>query len=275
MGIDRRASAHHDLNSTSEPDDRPTASISLLGGFEYRLNSRSVPLSPNTQRLLTFLALQERPVTRQLIAGALWSGSSESRAAANLRSALWRLSQTSFQPARSVGPSLQLDGHVTVDLHEATAAARRLLDPTDRWCPSLPEAIDLGLTKDVLPDVDDDWVHAEQEAFRQLRFHALESLCLRLGKLGRFPEAIEAGIRAVEGEPLRESAHRVLISLHLAEGNVPEALRQYDQIRALLHDHLGLEPSTELKALVHRAYDEQSGSSRPRSSTGRPNAGGR
>ena len=47
---------------------------------------------------------------------------------------------------------------------------------------------------------------------------------------------------AVEGEPLRESAHRALISAYLAEGNPGEALRQYRFFARCLHDQLDLEP---------------------------------
>ena len=54
-------------------------------------------------------------------------------------------------------------------------------------------------------------------------------------------------------EPLRESAHRMVISAHLAEGNCSEALRQYERFRALLADALGLEPSPQLTELIWHA----------------------
>ena len=103
---------------------------------------------------------------------------------------------------------------------------------------------------ELLPDWYDDWVVIERERFRQLRVHALERLCERLTSERRFTEAVETGLAAVEGEPLRESAHRVLIHAHLAEGNAAEALRQYGVFRGLLRDRLGLEPSGQMDALV-------------------------
>jgi DNA-binding SARP family transcriptional activator len=54
----------------------------------------------------------------------------------------------------------------------------------------------------------------------------------------------------MRGEPLRESTHRALIKLYLAEGNRAEALHQYDFFRELLHERLGLEPSGEMKGLL-------------------------
>jgi DNA-binding SARP family transcriptional activator len=41
-----------------------------------------------------------------------------------------------------------------------------------------------------------------------------------------------------------------VISVHLAEGNPSEALRQYGRFRELLRAELGLEPSPLIKELV-------------------------
>jgi DNA-binding SARP family transcriptional activator len=59
-------------------------------------------------------------------------------------------------------------------------------------------------------------------------------------------QAIEAGLAAVAGEPLRESAHRALIRVHLQEGNRVEAIRQFTACKNILRDELGVEPSAEL-----------------------------
>jgi len=94
----------------------------------------------------------------------------------------------------------------------------------------------------------------ERERYRQLRMHALEILCVRLSGAGRHGEAVEAGLAAVSGEPLRESAHRVLIGAHLAEGNRCEAIRQFDRYRGVLQRELGLEPSPEIAALIPSSH---------------------
>ena len=106
------------------------------------------------------------------------------------------------------------------------------------------------LLTDLLPDCYDDWALVECERFRQLRLHALEALCERLTEAGRYGEAIDAGLAAVRGEPLRESAHRALIKAHLAEGNYVEAGRQYEVCRRIVRDELGIEPSDGLRKLV-------------------------
>ncbi len=103
---------------------------------------------------------------------------------------------------------------------------------------------------ELLPGWCDDWVVFERERLRQLLMHALEVLATRLAVEGRFAAAIAASLEAVRMEPLRESAHEALITVHLAEGNVVEAVRQYQRLRLLLRSELRLEPSPRLAALV-------------------------
>ena len=60
---------------------------------------------------------------------------------------------------------------------------------------------------------------------------------------GRFADAVEAAIVAIGAEPLRESAQRVLIEAHVAEGNLSEARRIWREYRDLVHRELGVDPS--------------------------------
>ena len=67
---------------------------------------------------------------------------------------------------------------------------------------------------------------------------------------GRHADAIQAALAAIRLEPLRETAHRTLIEIHLAEGNWSEACRQYQRCRRLLQDELGVEPSDSMRLLL-------------------------
>jgi DNA-binding SARP family transcriptional activator len=75
-------------------------------------------------------------------------------------------------------------------------------------------------------------------------------MCTRLVQQQRLSEAILAGLAAVEGEPLRESAHRTLINAYLAEGNCAEAVRQFRSYQRLIHEELALAPSSEFFAVM-------------------------
>lgn len=220
--------------------------LCLLRGFDLLVDDVQVELPANAQRLVAFLALTDRPLQRAHVAGYLWMEKSEERAAANLRTTLWRLRQSGQEFVEADGTRLRLSDEVAVDVHAAQALCRRLFDGVDaveaRWADEL--------TGELLPDWYDDWVVLDRERLRQLFLHALERLCTRLCRAGRIGQAIDVAFRAVGVEPLRESAHRTLIGAYLAEGNQSEALRHYEQYHALLTDQLHLEPSDALTAMV-------------------------
>jgi DNA-binding SARP family transcriptional activator len=217
----------------------------LLDAFEVVCDGRPVPLPTIAQRLVAFVALHERPVERAYVAGMLWLDTPDQRAAGNLRTALWRVQSRAPGLLDASSHRLRLEPGVRVDLRVAEQIARLTLAGADA-----PRDVE-PFTGDLLPDwYDDDWLLLERERFRQLRLRALDALCERHLRDGRHGRALEAGLLSLAGEPLRESAHRALIRVHLAEGNAVEALRQYHLCRRLLHDQLGIEPTRELLELI-------------------------
>jgi DNA-binding SARP family transcriptional activator len=222
--------------------------VRVLGFFELRLDDRPVPLVANARRVLACLAIGGTAQRRETLAGQLWGSSSQERAQACLRTALWRVRQADPRLVHVGRDEIGLDAHVEVDLWTSTARARHLL--ADDGPIAGPVDWSGLLEADILPDWDEDWVVLERERHRQLRIHALEALSARLVAIGRFGAAIDAAYGAIAAEPLRESAHAVLIQAHVAEGNRAEAARQLGLYRRLLHEELGLDPSPDLEALV-------------------------
>ena len=222
--------------------------LSLLDGFELRIDGTAVEMTPGGQRLLAFLAMQERPVLAEYVAACLWIDRSSEHARANLRAALDRIRFSSATLVDAAAGHLRLGAEVSVDLRDAIDGARMLLSPRSEVVEGDFE--EFLLSGDVLPGWHEDWVLIERERLRQLRLHALEALCRRLTAAGRLAEAIDVGLAAVAADPLRESAHRALIQAHLAEGNRAEAVRQCEVYRELLWNGLGVSPSAQLKVLM-------------------------
>src|SRR5436305_11828982 len=108
---------------------RRDARLTLLRGFDLWLGEERVPVPETAQRVVAFLALQERPVTRLQVGGTLWPETSDDRAAASLRTALWRVRMLGAPLIRVDGPRLALLTHVTVDVRDMVSAARRLMAP--------------------------------------------------------------------------------------------------------------------------------------------------
>ena len=222
--------------------------LALLEGFELHDRGRPVPVPLSAQRVLAFVALHEHPVLRRHVACKLWVESNEEHATSSLRSSLWRLRQTGRGLLEVVGARLCLSPNVAVDVRDANAWCRALLDgdpsvaiyASDRCVP-------LG---ELLPDWYDDWVLFERERLRELRASALEAECERMIGRGSLIEAMRTAQEIVKLEPLRESAHRQLIRIHLAEGNQSEAVRAYELFSSLLHDELGLRPSPKMEHVM-------------------------
>jgi DNA-binding SARP family transcriptional activator len=223
--------------------------LGLLGGFRLSIEAEEVPLPMNAQRLVCFLALHDQPLLRSFVGGSLWGESTDHRAGGSLRSALWRLRRATYPLVSVTSDHIELSPIVAVDLREGEALAHKVLDPSQEL-DDVAEVNEEVLSADLLPDWTEDWVLLERESYRQLRLRALEALCRRLSAKGRFGQAVQAGMLAASGEPLRESARHALIEAHLAERNVAAARREYEAFRQLLHDELGLDPSEDLRALV-------------------------
>ena len=221
--------------------------LRLLDGFEVRRDGAAVALPQSACRLVAFLALHERPLHRIYVAGSLWLESTDDHANASLRSTLWRLGRQDRALVDADGNLVRLAPEVTVDLHEVQEQARAVLRD-DRATAEILRR--LCLAGELLPGWYDDWVVIERERFRQLRLHALGSLCETLTGVGRYAAAIEAGHAAVAAEPLRETAHRLQIAAYLAAGNRSEAIRRYRLFRDLLEAELALAPSAQLEELV-------------------------
>jgi DNA-binding SARP family transcriptional activator len=222
--------------------------LALLGGFDLRSGGQRVVLPPSAERVVAYLAIHRGAAARPKVAGTLWIDSPEDRAMANLRSALWRLRRPGVDIVETAGENLALRDEVEVDFRELTFAASRWLDGTSPADPS--QLGRLARSRDLLGDWYDDWVLLEREHFRQLRLQALERLAVELADAGQFGRAIEAALAAVESEPLRESAHRALIAVHLAQGNRGEAIRQYCLYRRLMAEELSLLPSRQMDELI-------------------------
>jgi DNA-binding SARP family transcriptional activator len=233
----------------SHPHQLRGTAVLLFGGPYIMHNGDRLEVPDGSKRLLVFVALNAGRVERRYAAGSLWPEGSDERAGGNLRSALWRLKCAGIDVVESDKCTLGMRRGTVVDVGVVDEWAARLVEgsagATDlclvnwRW-----EAMDL------LPGWYDDWVIFERERIRQRLLHALEALSRRLVEVNRCAEAVDAAISAVSADPLRESANRVLIEAHLAEGNLIEARRTYERYCDSVRRELGVDPGEELASLV-------------------------
>ncbi|MFD9074229.1 AfsR/SARP family transcriptional regulator [Streptomyces lasiicapitis] len=207
------------------------------------------------QQVLARLALCGA-ANRSALAGTLWPDVTEARARASLRTAVWRLNGAGSALTDARDGVLSLSRRVRVDIQDLTAAAHHVLsgDALSAARERMRAAYQVLLCgRELLPGWQQDWVAFERERLHQLRLHALEALSARLVARRQYAPALEAALESTRVDPLRESAHRAVVSVHLAEHNLTEAVRQYETFRELLLRELGVEPSGQFATMLRHA----------------------
>ncbi|WP_329111245.1 transcriptional regulator [Micromonospora sp. NBC_01699] len=223
-----------------------TVQLFLLDGFRLLHAGTPTVVPRGLQRVVALIGL--RPgATRTHLAGLLWPDTPEERALSRLRTALWRLRRGGSCPVLTAGGAVRLDGRVEVDVDDLVRTAARVREGGD---PRRAEGVLAAGRHDLLPGWYDDWVLVERERLRQLRLHTLEQVAHAYLRAGQHGEALQAALEAMRAEPLRETPHRLIVQVHLAEGNAYEALHAFYAYRQLILSELQLEPSVAMRALL-------------------------
>jgi DNA-binding SARP family transcriptional activator len=232
----------------STPDHVASFRVKLLGGFYLWQGAEPIQMQGNVQRLIAFVALNS-PVSRDFVAGRLWPDVHERRAKGSLRTCIWQLQRICPGILQSEGENLLLGSRVQVDAIDLRYRALQILkDPSSVALSDLSCEL---IGDELLPGWYDEWVLVERERSRQLRLHALEATAEEFMARGRAGAAMYVAMTAALVEPLRESCQRLIISIHLIEGNGAEAVRHYLAWRSTLRKELGIAPSNQITSLVH------------------------
>lgn len=243
------------IRASTPMSGHPRVLLRLTSEFRLQIGGDEISVPHGVQRLLAFLALARSPVARSRIAGQLWLDVPEWRALGNLRSALWRLRRVQRPIVRSLDDRIALDGDVKVDLEELTSLTGRLSTLPDS--DALSRVPQLVAARDLLPGWEDEWIIIERERFRELRIHALERASGSLLERGHHAAAMDAALAAVEAEPYRDSAQRLVVQAYLSQGNAASALRTYLAFRDVMAAELGIEPSDAMQQLVANLHPPQ------------------
>ncbi|HCT81119.1 MAG TPA: transcriptional activator domain-containing protein [Micromonosporaceae bacterium] len=218
--------------------------IRLLGRFEVHVNG--VPVAADSWRsrraadLVKILALDpSQSVHREQVMDLLWPELSEEAAAANLRKAVHyaRRALGAEEAIRSESGLLTLwDGGADVDATHFLAAADAALAANDqRQC---AEAVAL-YGGELLPN--DRYEPWAEEARQRIRSRWLALL-----------KAAHMWQQALDVDPTDEQSHRELMLAHLNAGQRRDAIRQFERLREVLREHIGVAPDKETIALYQQ-----------------------
>jgi DNA-binding SARP family transcriptional activator/DNA-binding CsgD family transcriptional regulator len=252
--------------------------IHLCGRLAVELDGKQIEGSlPGRQGRLLFGYLvlnRERPVRRDELTEALWSGDVVPRSGeALLAPPLSRL-RKALGAGRIEGRtelSLVLPEDAWIDweaAHAGLARSRAALGSGEER-DALEAARDAAeiAGRGLLPGLEAQWIDERRRELDALRIEALEIAALAGVKVGgaELPAAEVAARAAVDAEPFRESARVALIEALWARGNLAEAMRAYEDIRVLLREELGTTPGPHLVDLHERllAGEEAPGPATP------------
>jgi len=240
--------------SLSRPET--VVQLYLLGSFRLNVGGPRQEVVLKGQRarwLLAYLAVyQDQAHSRVRLAGILWPDLPESRARRALSQAVWQVRRALGPDViRSVDNRLALGEHVWSDVSAFRAGV---------VSKELQAALEL-YRGDFLPDSYDDWTLVAREQLREQYLDGLHRIIGVLKRLGRHQQALAYARQLVRAEPLRERAHQEIMHLYLILNEPARALQQYETLRALLLEELGVEPSAALQALrdtIQSRSDQQS-----------------
>jgi DNA-binding SARP family transcriptional activator/predicted ATPase len=233
-----------------------TFDIRLFGAIEVYRDGQAVSgfRSQKTLALLAYLIVEDRPLTRDYLAGAFWPETNQAEALGHLRRALHNLSrllpgclEIDRRTAR-----FRPDAPAVVDLYRLAALVEQGDSDALVQAAALARAPFLeGVYLADCPEMDI-WIATRQERWRQQVASLLESLVETYSRQGDYERALPYAQQLVALEPWREVYHRRLMRLFAQTGRRGDALKQYERCRRALGEELALPVSAETLTLYER-----------------------
>src|SRR5437764_10690615 len=231
--------------------------LELLGDLLVRSDDGSLVTigAKKSQALLAYLAMKpSQHVSREKLAGLLWSSTGPDQARQSLRQTLStvRKELSQIAPKQKLlieeGDLLSLDRSVSCDVPELESLINIYTET------SLKQAIEL-YRGDFLEGFSinaerfDQFVVGERDRLHRLALRAHAQLVELQARRGALDEAIGTAQKSLRLDILQEPMHRMLMRLYLESGDIVEALQQYETCAKVLKRELRIEPDAETKAL--------------------------
>jgi len=222
--------------------------LELLGDLLIRSGDGALVTigAKKSQALLAYLAMKPaQHVSREKLAGLLWSSTGPDQARQSLRQTLSTIRKELSQIAPKQktlieeGDLLSLDRSVTCDVPELES----LINIIELYRGDFLEGFTINEERF------DQFVVGERDRLHRLAVRAHAQLVEFQARRGALDEAIGTAQKSLRLDILQEPMHRSLMRLYLESGDVVEALQQYETCARVLRRELRIEPDTDTKAL--------------------------
>lgn len=254
----------------------PELRVQTLGRFVVWRGGARMPEADwgreKARRLFQYLITCRRQyIPKERIAGELWPQLDADRADRDFKVALnavQRVLEPDRPPRRPsayitrIGLSygLNADAPLTLDAVEfedgVTAGNTAEKGSPEQAIDLYRRALDL-YQGDYLPDaIYEDWSSGERERLVALYLTGAGRLARLLLDAGDLFETINWSQKVLAIDPCWEEAYRLLMRVHMSNGNRPLAIRAYRQCQQVLSDELGIGPMNETTLLYEQISDD-------------------
>lgn len=138
----------------------------------------------------------------------------------------------------------------------ALAHARRREGDSAAFAESAHRAIEL-YRGDFLEEFYDNWAEEQRTYYRNLYFATLKELADHYHRAEQYEQAINYCQIIIKRDPYREDIHRQLMDAYAHTGNRAALRDQYENLRTLLKEELGVDPLPETAATYKRLTGQQ------------------
>lgn len=243
------------------------ARLYLTGGIHMTGPSGSFGEAdlPGNQGRIAFaaLAIERRPLSHDELAEIVWDGRPPPRWKSALAAVVSRtrrlvtgigLDGNRTVPSSGGAYALSVPAETWVDVEDAMRRLDRAegaLRHRDVVTATREATVASGiLRRPLLPGVDALWLDGVRRRHDDALFRSSVTLAAAWNALGDFQLAATAASAAIGIDPLRETAHRLLMEAERGRGDRGAALRAYARCAATLSTELGVEPSPETQRLA-------------------------
>jgi DNA-binding SARP family transcriptional activator len=247
--------------------------ICLLGDFRVLKAGAEMPMrgAGKTAMLLTLLALGEgHRVSRQVLLGALWPDSEESRGSHALSSMLHGLHETLGDALDGAPPVLNRTGACQLNVKAGVGVDTAQFDALVRTAEARlragnAQAAEIAFEAAVefyrgdLCAFDDLRALVERERLRALHLSLLSRLADQHFEQHRYVEALRYAGRLLAADPCREDAHRLVMRCHVRMGERAQGLRQFRACEQILDAEYGARPEPLTQGLFERIRSDPGG----------------
>jgi DNA-binding SARP family transcriptional activator len=229
--------------------------LKLLGGFAAHLPSGRVVAvcGRKNQALRGYLAINAgKQLARAKLINLLWSDRDDSHAHSSLRQALFSLRRdlAGIDPAPLVSSGESIAANTSAVSTDVASLERLVTSGSVADLRLAAKLYDGDLLDRVIvrDPAFEEWLAIDRARFREVIIGVLGKLLPHLTG----SEALASATQLLVFDPLRESSHRALMLIYLAQGQPEPAMRQYHLCRDILWRELQIRPSTEIENLYRK-----------------------